>query len=60
MTDAYFAGQKAYHQGLSPQNNPHRYCTAEYSDWADGWVDAEYESDQLYDQDMAVYAHEDY
>ena len=59
MTTAYFAGRKAYHYGLATTNNPHRYYTAEYRDWADGWQDGEYEADQEYTREYEMTLHEE-
>ena len=59
MTTAYFAGRKAYHYGLATTNNPHRYYTAEYRDWADGWQDEQYETDQEYDRQYEMALHEE-
>ena len=59
MTSAYFAGRKAYYQGLMITNNPHRYCSFEYRDWADGWEDEQYESDQEYDRQYEMTLHEE-
>jgi hypothetical protein len=59
MTTAYFAGRKAYHYGLATTNNPHRYYTAEYRDWADGWQDGEYEADQEYTRQYEMTLHEE-
>ena len=59
MTTAYFAGRKAYHYGLATTNNPHRYYTAEYRDWADGWQDGEYEADQEYTREYEMALHEE-
>lgn len=59
MTSAYFAGRKAYHYGLMITNNPHRYYTAEYHDWCDGWDDEKYESDEQYDREYEMALHEE-
>jgi len=59
MTSAYFAGRKAYHYGLPTTGNPHRYYTAEYRDWRDGWDDEQYESDEQYDREYEMALHEE-
>ncbi len=59
MTSAYFAGRKAYHHGLPTTGNPHRYYTAEYYDWRDGWDDEKYESDEQYDREYEMALHEE-
>jgi len=59
MTSAYFAGRRAYHEGLDCCSNPHRYYTEERHDWMDGWNDEEFESDERYDREMEMLMHEE-
>jgi hypothetical protein len=58
-TSAYFEGRKAYHYGMATTNNPYRYFTAEYRDWADGYADEKFESDEQYDRDYEMALHEE-
>lgn len=44
MTDEYMEGKRAFREGYGRDENPYQDCTPEFSEWEDGYDDADGES----------------
>lgn len=49
MSEAYHEGYSAYCRGLQITDNPYSSAHAAYSQWQDGWYDADWDAYNMVD-----------